>query len=101
VDASHVKVTRQVLAADVQQMHRKYLSNRAAVRAACAEIDHIASTPARYTQALAIGTAVAAVSGVVWTRWALTEPTPRSRAAASLRPVQSLAPSAGARRLAT
>jgi len=102
VDAGHVKVTRQVLAADVQEMHRKYLSNRAAVRAACAEIDHIASTPAGYTRALAIGTAVAAVSGVVWTRWALTEQaTPRSRAAASLRPVQSAAPSGGARRLAT
>jgi len=96
VDSAHVRVTREVLAADVQEMYRKYLSNRATARAACAEIDHIASTP-RHTRALAIGTAVAAVSGVVWTRWALTPATPRSRVAASLPRVQSPAPSAVAR----
>ena len=72
VDPDDLKVTRQVLSGEVQEMHARYLARRAAVQAACADIERIASTTVRHTPALAIGSTLA-VTGLVCARWALTD----------------------------
>lgn len=69
VDADHIKVTRQVLEADIHEMHKEYLAQRESVRAASADVQRVASTATGLGPALALAT-TAAVTGVVWT-WAL------------------------------
>lgn len=67
-----LEVTRQVLASEVQALHSKYLARRAVVRAAVAEIEQLAATAGGRARALKIGSAVA-VTGLIWTRWLLTD----------------------------
>lgn len=71
LDPGHVEVTCQMLTAEVLEMHRQYLQRRSAVRAASAEIQQAAWAGPSHVRAVAIATAVA-VTGVVWTRLALT-----------------------------
>lgn len=72
VEAEHLKATRHVLAEEVREMHAKYLDRRSSVRAACAELEHLASHTARHARALAIGGTLAA-TGLVCIRWALAD----------------------------
>lgn len=70
VDAEHLKVTRHVLAGEIHDIHAKYLGRRSSLRAACLDLEHIASPTTRNAHALAIGSTLA-VTGVVCARWAL------------------------------
>ena len=70
VAREHVQLARRVLEGEVMQLHAQYLARRAALRAACAEVEQIASRTWRPRPALAVGT-VLAVSGILYGRHAL------------------------------
>jgi hypothetical protein len=74
VKTNHVKLTRQVLSGEVLALHAKYLARRAAVRSACVDIQHVASTTAFPVRELAIGGAIAA-TGLALARWTLADRT--------------------------
>ena len=78
-DADHIKVTHQVLTADVHEIHKAYLAQRDSVRAASAEVQRVASSMGGHGPALAIATAVA-VTGAVWRHWSLRDDQPTSTA---------------------
>ena len=82
VDADHITITRQVLTADVHEMHKQYLAQRDSVREAAVDVQRVAASATGYGPALALATAVA-VAGAVWTRRALSDGDVTSR----LRPV--------------
>jgi CHAD domain-containing protein len=71
VKAAHVELAGQVLEREVMQLHAAYLARRAALRNACAEVEHAASRAWRATPVLVAGTAALAVTGILYGRHAL------------------------------